>query len=69
MPTPDSLKALVGQHLLLDLTSAAESAVARGKLLGTIDALDGLVLILEPDDRPGTKQSVHSHHVKSARAV
>jgi hypothetical protein len=69
MPTNDSLKALVGQHVLLDLTSAAESAVARGKLLGTVDALDGLVLVLEPEDKPGTRQSVHSHHVKSARAV
>jgi hypothetical protein len=63
------LKALVGQRVVLDLTDAADGTLARGKLLGTVDALDGLVLILEPDDRPGTKQSVHSHHVKSARAV
>jgi hypothetical protein len=53
----------------LDLTAAADSKLASGKLLGTVDALDGLVLIIEPDDKPGTKQSVHSHHVKSARAV
>jgi hypothetical protein len=69
MPTRESLKALVGHRVVLDLTPTADSTLARGKLLGTIDALDGLVLVIEPDDKPGTKQSVHSHHVKSARAV
>ncbi|HEV8469131.1 MAG TPA: hypothetical protein VGR46_05935 [Candidatus Limnocylindria bacterium] len=69
MTTPDSFKALVGKRVILDLTSAADSPIARGKLLGTIDAADGLVLIVEPDEAPGTRRSVHSHHVKNARAV
>ena len=69
MTTRESLKALVGKRVILDLTSAADSALARGKLLGTIDAADGLVLIIEPDEAPGTRRSVHSHHVTNARAV
>jgi hypothetical protein len=66
MATHDSLKALVGKRVALDLTPAADSAIVRGKLLGTIDAADGLVLIVEPDDAPGTRRSVHSHHVSNA---
>jgi hypothetical protein len=69
MRTSDSLKTLVGKRVVLDLTPAADSAIARGKLLGTIDAADGLVLIVEPDEAPGTRRSIHSHHVKNARAV
>jgi hypothetical protein len=69
MTTPDSFKALVGKRVVLDLTSAADGASARGKLLGTIDAADGLVLIIEPDDAPATRRSIHSHHVKNARPV
>ena len=67
MPTHDSLKALVGQRVVLDLTAAADAPQTRGKLLGTIDAADGLVLVVEPEDAPGQRRSVHSHHVKSAR--
>ena len=69
MTTLDLLKALVGQRVVLDLTSAADGALARGKLLGTTDAADGLVLIVEPDEAPGTRRSVQSHHVTNARAV
>jgi len=69
MPTPDSLKALVGRRVVLDLTSAADSAQERGKVLGTIDAADGLVLVVEPEEAPGERRSIHSHHVKNARAV
>jgi hypothetical protein len=67
--TPDSLKALIGKRVALDLSPAADSALVRGKLLGTIDAADGLVLIVEPDEAPGTRRSVHSHHVTKAQAV
>jgi len=69
MATNALLKVLVGQRVVLDLTSAADGALVRGKLLGTIDAADGLVLIVEPDEAPGTRRSVHSHHVTNARAV
>ena len=69
MPTAESLTALVGLRVVLDLYPAAESPNARGKLLGTISAADGLVLVLEPDEAPGTRQSIHSHHVKRARAA
>jgi hypothetical protein len=69
MLTNNFLKALVGKRVTLDLTAAADSALVRGKLLGTIDAADGLVLIVEPDEAPGTRRSVHSHHVTKAHAV
>jgi len=69
MTTHDSLKALVGKRVVLDLTSAADTATARGKLLGTIDAVDGLVLIIEPDEAPATRRSIHSHHLKNARPI
>jgi len=69
MATNALLKVLAGQRVVLDLTSAADGALARGKLLGTIDAADGLVLIVEPDEAPGTRRSVQSHHVTNARAV
>ena len=69
MPTAESLNALVGLRVVLDLAPAADAPQARGKLLGTISAADGLVLIVEPDEAPGTRQTIHSHHVKRARAA
>ena len=69
MPTSDSLIALVGKRVAPDVTPAADSALVPGMLLGKIDSADGPVLIVEPDEAPGTRRSVHSHHVTKAHPV
>ena len=53
MSTSDSFKALVGKRVVLDLTSAADSAIARGKLLGTIDAQTALSSSSNPTKHQG----------------
>jgi hypothetical protein len=67
--TNDELKALVGRRVALDLLPAAGEREVKGRVLGTIYSADGLVLVLEPERVPGARRSVHSHHVRGARAL
>ncbi|OLE76277.1 MAG: hypothetical protein E6I40_08290 [Chloroflexi bacterium] len=67
--TADELKALVGRRVALELAPASGEREIQGRVLGTIDASDGLVLVLEPERIPGMRRTVHSHHVRSARAI
>ena len=34
-----------------------------GRVLGVLDALDGAVVTVEPDGAPGTRQTIHYHHI------
>ena len=52
MPTADELRGLKGQRVSLRLADGSEVA---GTLVGTLEAADGLVLVLDRADRPGTR--------------
>ena len=65
--TSDELKGLVGRRVVLDLLPASGEREVTGRVLGTVDSADGLVLVLEPERIPGARRSVHSHHVRSVR--
>ena len=67
--TPEELKALVGRRVAFELDPAAGERALSARVLGTIDAADGLVLVLEPESIPGSRRSIHSHHVRSARTM
>jgi len=67
--TREELKALVGRRVAFELLPESGASELTGRVLGTIDSADGLVLVLEPERIPGERRSVHSHHVRSARTL
>jgi len=61
------IRGLKGQIVTLQLLPDAPGApVVTGRVLGTIEAADGLVVIVEPSGAPGTRLTVHEHHIVSA---
>jgi len=66
MPSSDELRRLTGERVSLDLTPAAGGGTVRGRIVGTLDAADGLVVVLERDDRPG-RLSLNYQHVDEVR--
>lgn len=62
--TRDEIARYVGQQVTLQLTPDAPGApTARGRLVGTLDAADGVVLFLEPEGSAGRRISYHAHYV------
>ena len=63
----DDIRGLKGQIVTLQLLPNAPGAPAvTGRVLGTIEAADGLVVTVEPNDTPGKRVTVHEHHIVSA---
>jgi hypothetical protein len=63
----DNIRGLKGQIVTLRLLPDAPGApVLTGRVLGTIEAADGLVVTLEPISAPGKRVTVHQHHIVSA---
>ena len=50
-------------HLLPDAPGAP---VVTGRVLGMIEAADGLVVTIEPNGAPGKRLTVHHQHITSA---
>ena len=65
MAIADELKRLVGRRATLQLTPEAPGGpVVTGRILGALEALDGLVVTVEPDGAPpGTRLTYHHHYV------
>jgi len=64
MPSADEIKRLVGKRVTLRLAPAAGGPpTASGRLVGTLDAADGLVVTLQPVDQPGRRFTYHYHHI------
>lgn len=62
MPTADDLRALVGRTVSLRLTPAGGGGQVDGRVVGTLDAADGMVVVLAPGD--GAKRvSINYQHV------
>ncbi len=69
-PAPQEIKSFVGRKVRLELSPGSplgESLV--GTLVGTIDAADGLVAVLEPEGRPGARVSCHYHYIRAIRPL
>ena len=57
-------KRLVGQTVTLRLTPQAPGGpTVTGRVLGVLEALDGLVVTLEPTGAPGTRVTYHYHYI------
>lgn len=64
MPSADEIRRLVGKRVTLRLSPAAGGpAAASGRLVGALDAADGLVVTLQPADQPGRRVTYHYHHI------
>jgi hypothetical protein len=63
----DQIRALKGQTVTFRLLPDAPGAPAvTGRVLGTIEAADGLVVTVEPKDSPGKQATIHHQHIVSA---
>jgi hypothetical protein len=60
----EEIERYIGQRVTLQLAPDAPGApTARGQLVGTLDAADGLVVFLEPEGQSGRRVSYHAHYV------
>ncbi len=63
----DEIRGLKGQTVTFRLLPDAPGApVVTGRVLGTIEAADGLVVTIEPKGAPGKRVTVHHQHITSA---
>src|SRR6202022_2794975 len=61
------IRGLKGQIVTLQLLPDAPGApVVTGRVLGTIEAADGLMVTIEPSGAPGKRLTVPEHHIVSA---
>ena len=66
MATNQELKQAVGKRVRLDLTPQAIGGPTRtGRIVGVLEAADGMVVTLYPDDAPGRHATYHAHYIKA----
>jgi hypothetical protein len=66
MTTNQELKQAVGRRVRLDLTPQAIGGPSRtGRIVGILEAADGMVVTLEPDDAPGSHLTYHAHYIRA----
>ena len=67
MVNADEIRGLKGRRATLDLSPDAPGVPSvTGRVLGTIEAADGLVVTVEPDGVPGKRLTVHYQHILKA---
>lgn len=63
----DEIRGFKGQIVTFRLLPDAPGGpVVTGRVLGTIEAADGLVLTVEPKSTPGKRVTIHHQHIASA---
>jgi hypothetical protein len=63
----EEIRGLKGKVMTFRLLPGAPGAPAvTGRVLGMIEAADGLVVTVEPKDAPGKRLTVHHQHIASA---
>ena len=63
MPTVEEIKSLEGAEVAVRLTDAAGGHAVDGRVVGTLDAADGLVVFIEPSGQPGQRVSYNYQHI------
>jgi hypothetical protein len=63
MPTADEVRDLTGQKVLLRLVPEAGGETVEGRLAGTLEAADGLVVVIEPEGSSGRRFSCNYQHI------
>lgn len=64
-PTVEEIRALGGGAVRVRLSSQAGGDQIEGRLVGTLDAADGMVVFIEPRDAQGRKLSYNYQHIVS----
>jgi hypothetical protein len=67
MPTVDEIQALNGADVAVQLTPSAGGHAVEGRMVGTLDAADGLVVFIEPASEPGGRLSYNYQHIETIR--
>ena len=68
--TNQEIKQAVGKRVKLELAPQAVGGPSRiGRIVGTLDALDGMVVTFAPEDAPGTQVTYHAHYIKAVNPV
>jgi hypothetical protein len=63
----EDIRGLKGKIVTFRLAPDAPGAPAvTGRVLGTLDAADGLGVTVEPSGAPGKRLTMHEHHIVSA---
>jgi hypothetical protein len=63
----EEIRGLKGKTMTFQLVPGAPGApVATGRVLGMIEAADGLVVTIEPKGAPGKRLTIHHQHIASA---
>jgi hypothetical protein len=65
MPTADEIRALTGRRVLLRLVPEAGGETVEGRLAGTLEAADGLVVVIEREGSPERRFSCNYQHIES----
>ncbi len=67
MVTADELRRLKGERVTLQLAPEAGGLPSvTGRIASTIEAADGLVVVVEREGpQPGKRLNVHYHHIRS----
>ncbi len=63
MPTADEIRALEGAEVQIHLVPQAGGEAVEGRLVGTLEADDGLVVVVEPRSAPGGRLSYNYQHI------
>lgn len=63
MPTVEEIQALNGADVAVQLTPSAGGQSVEGRVVGTLDAADGLVVFIEPSGEPGGRLSYNYQHI------
>ena len=62
------IKSLTGRRVRAVLSEAAGGRALTGRLVGTLEAADGMVVFFEPDDAAGTTFSCNYQHLREVVA-
>jgi hypothetical protein len=68
MVSAEEIRGLKGRRVVLQLAAEAPGApTLTGRVVGIIEAADGLVVTVEPDAAAGKRVTVHYQHILRAR--
>jgi hypothetical protein len=68
MPTASEIRSLRGSDVTIRLSPQAGGESVEGRLVGTLEADDGLVVVVEPRTDPGARLSYNYQHIASIEA-
>lgn len=67
MPTAEEIKTFEGADVALQLAEGAGGDALEGRMVGTLDAADGMVVFIEPTGEPGARRSYNYQHIVDIR--